>query len=77
MLKDNALGVRKTLEKTSSEVSQGTTIGLCGKHELQEEIQRVRTVPYGQKAKKWTQGVWWAPTLHQAHHIENQDLLLT
>ena len=52
MLEDNALGVRKTLEKTSSEVSQGTTIGLCGKHELQEEIQRVRTVPYGQKAKK-------------------------
>lgn len=65
------------MRKRAVKSQRGTTIGLCRKHELQEEIQRVRTVPYGQKAKKWTQGVWWAPTVHQAHHIENQDLLLT
>lgn len=50
-MKDNALGVRKKPEKTWSQVSQAMTTGLCGKHEPQEEIPRVRTVPYRQKAK--------------------------
>ena len=44
MLKDKALGERKTVEKTSSEVSRR-------KHELQEETELVRTGPRGQKAR--------------------------
>lgn len=45
MLKDNALGVRKTPEKTWIQVSRAVTIGLCGKHELPEEIHESGLFP--------------------------------
>lgn len=53
---DNALGVRKTPEKMWIQVSWAVTIGLCGKHELPEEIHESGLFPTDRKLKaaRWS-----------------------